>query len=138
MSGTYHAALIPADALIGYIRRIFKPALRPWGLFRHGTVVGPLAPSADLAEEARAVLRRYGSVRPGSPVGDFKIHWSTEEPPLWPGWIVLSRDNQIVTYVGFEEMPRGSKDVDVGLFARSKRHLDTVQMDVVHVETAGE
>ena len=136
MSQAYDSALIPAETLIGYIRQIFVPALRPWGLFRHGTVVGPLAPSADNEEEARAVMRRYGSVRPGSPVGDFTIRWSTEEPPRWPGWIVLSRDNHIVTYVGFEEMPRGSKDVDIGLFARSKRHLDTLHKDLIHVEHA--
>lgn len=134
MSDTYQEPLISTETLIGYIRRIFKPELRPWALFRHGTVVGPLMPADDYAEEARAVMRRYGAVRPGSPVGDFKMYWSTETPPLWPGWLVLSRDNQIVTYVGYEEMAAESKDVDVGLFARSKRHLDTVHKDVVHVE----
>ena len=135
MSAEYQEPLISVDLLIGYVRRIFRPELRPWALFRHGTVIGPLSPAEDLAEEARTVMRRYGSVRPGLPVGDFTIHWSNEQPPLWPGWIVLSRDHQIVTYVGYEEMPRGSKDVDVGLFARSKRHLDTLHHEIVHVET---
>lgn len=134
MSGTNQEPLIPTETLIGYIRRIFRPQLRPWALFRHGTVIGPLAPAEDYVAEAQAVMRRYGAVRPGSPVGDFKMYWSTEDPPLWPGWIVLSRDNQIVTYVGYEEMPRGSRNVDVGLFARSKRHLDTVHKEVVHIE----
>ncbi len=131
---TEHAALISPAALVGYIRLIFQPGLRPWCAFRHGTVVGPLEVADDVAEAARTIMRRNGLVRPGSPAGDFTVRYSAEAPPLWPGWIVLSHDRVIATYVGLEELPAGSTDVEVGLFGRSKRNLDAEQLEVVHVE----
>ena len=134
-----YPALISTEALVGYVRLIFQPSLRPWCLFKHGTVVGPLGATADLAEAARAAMRRHGLVRPGSAAADFLVRYSAEEPPRWPGWIVLGPDHRMIaTYVGHEELPPGSTDVVVGLFGRSKRNLDAERLEVVHVEAGGE
>ncbi|MEU9027023.1 hypothetical protein AB0D46_05705 [Streptomyces sp. NPDC048383] len=49
------------------------------------------------------------------------------------GWVVTGHPNDVFTYVGPDE-PQDQSESAVGLFGRSKRHRDGIELHVVHVE----
>ncbi|MEU7928095.1 hypothetical protein [Micromonospora sp. NPDC049107] len=117
--------------LAGVWRRIIQGDGKSWVVFAHGTcVVLPTpGPSADLAAQAIEILREYGPVHVGSSAGDF----STITLDPGPGWVVYGHHNDVLTYVGPDEV-QDSSDLAVGLYGRHKRDQDGHELDVVHVE----
>ncbi|WP_090791490.1 hypothetical protein [Asanoa ishikariensis] len=117
--------------LAGVWRRVVRGDSKSWVVFAHGTCVVLPAPGAadDLAQRATDILREYGPVHAGSPAGDFGT--ITLDPG--PGWVVWGHHNDVLTYVGPDEVTDGT-DLVVGLHGRSKRDRDGHDLAVVHVE----
>ena len=121
------------DLFIAMARQVFRPSLRPWVLFRHGTVVGPIPAGEEPAAHATELMRKWGPVRPGSPAGDIRV--LRPKDGQWDGWVILSHHPMIATLITLAEKPNAAElDVVVGLFGRGKRDLDARELDVVHVE----
>ncbi len=117
--------------LIQTWRHILIDETKPWVLFNHGTCVVLMQPQADIRQQAVALMREWGPVRAGSPAGDF----STITLRDHPGWVVTSHHDDILTYVGPDELSAdGRDDLTIGLFGRSKRHRDASELEVIHIE----
>ena len=103
---------------------------KSWVLFENGTCVILMEPETDLAAQATELLREWGPVHAGSSFGDF----GTIELQDGKGWVVTGHHNDILTFVGPDEMSPGAEDLAVGLYGRSKRGQDAEQLRVLHVE----
>lgn len=117
--------------LVGTWRRTIRGESKSWVVFAHGTcvVLPDPGPDVDLAAQAIDILREYGPVHAGSPAGDFGT--ITLDPG--PGWVVYGHHNDVLTYVGPDEISDTS-DLAVGLYGRGKRDQDGRELEVVHVE----
>jgi hypothetical protein len=103
---------------------------KSWVLFENGTCVILMDPEADLAAQATALLRELGPVHAGSSFGDF----TTITLDNGRGWVVACHHNDILTFVGPDEVSSGAGDLVVGLLGRSKRGQDAEELRVLHVE----
>lgn len=103
---------------------------KSWVLFENGTCVILMAPEADLAAQATALLREFGPVHAGSSFGDF----STITLENGRGWVVTCHHNDILTFVGPDEASPDAPDVMVGLLGRFKRGQDAEELRVLHIE----
>jgi hypothetical protein len=103
---------------------------KSWVLFENGTCVILMEPEPDLAAQATALLQEFGPVHAGSSFGDFSV--ITLEDGR--GWVVTCHHNDILTFVGPDEVRPDAEDVVVGLYGRSKRGQDAEQLRVLHVE----
>lgn len=113
-------------------RQIIIGENKSWVVFAHGTCVILMEPVADLEAAAVEILREYGPVHAGTPAGDFGT--ITLDPG--PGWVVYGHHNDVLTYVGPDEIDGDGADGDlaIGLYGRSKRDQDGRELQVVHVE----
>ncbi|MFG2065062.1 hypothetical protein ACGFIK_27055 [Micromonospora sp. NPDC048871] len=50
-----------------------------------------------------------------------------------PGWVVYGHHDDVLTYVGPDEVSDGS-DLAIGLYGRHKRDRDGHELHVIHVE----
>lgn len=75
-------------------------------------------------------MREWGPVHVGSPAGDFNVI----SLPDGLGWVVTCHHNDILTYVSPDEMEGEPGDLLVGLYGRSKRHQDSQDLQVIHIE----
>lgn len=75
------------------------------------------------------MLREYVPVHAGTQAGDF----GTIDLDAAAGWAVYGHHNDILTYVGPDEVEDGADDLVVGLLGRSKRDQDGEELAVVHV-----
>jgi hypothetical protein len=117
--------------LVDVWRSIIRGDEKSWVLFENGTCVVLMEPQGDLAAQATALLREWGPVHAGSSFGDF----STIELEGDKGWVVTCHHNDILTYVGPDEVaPEAASDLGVGLLGRSKRGQDAEEPRVIHVE----
>ena|SRR5688500_421875 len=117
--------------LVAAWRGIIDGPEKSWVLFENGTCVVLMEPGDDLADQATASLREYGPVYPGSSFGDF----ATIELEDGRGWLVTCHQNDILTYVGQDEVgPEHANDLVVGLLGRSRRGQDAEDLKVIHVE----
>ncbi|MFI5862216.1 hypothetical protein [Streptomyces sp. NPDC051546] len=122
-------AAVNTEMLIDVWRRILVNPRASWVLFEQGTCVVLTAPDGELAGQATAILREFGPVHAGSSAGDFgAIELKDAE-----GWVVTGHHNDVLTYVGPDEVGDPS-ELTVGLCGRSKRHRDGTDLRVVHVE----
>jgi hypothetical protein len=103
---------------------------KSWVLFEHGTCVILMEPEVDLATQATALLREWGPVHAGSSFGDF----GTITLDNGRGWVVTCHHNDILTFVGPDEVGPDAGDVVIGLLGRSKRGQDAEECRVLHVE----
>lgn len=103
---------------------------KSWVLFENGTCVILMEPKADLATQATALLQEFGPVHAGSPFGDFSTITLEDDR----GWVVTCHYNEILTFVGPDEVGPDAADVVVGLLGRSKRRQDAEQLRLLHVE----
>ncbi|WP_327038568.1 hypothetical protein [Micromonospora maris] len=117
--------------LAGTWRRIIEGDGKSWVVFAHGTcvVLPEPEPGVDLAAQAVDILRECGPVHAGTPAADFGT--VTLDPD--PGWVVYGRHDDVLTYVGPDEIS-DSSDLAIGLYGRRKRDRDGHELDVVHVE----
>jgi hypothetical protein len=112
-------------------RRIIIEARKSWVLFENGTCVILMEPGDDLAVHAVALMKEWGPVHPGGPAGDFGVI----ELPDDLGWVVTGHHEDILTFVGPDEVPSGDvNDLVVGLLGRSKRDRDSGELRIIHVE----
>lgn len=116
--------------LIDAWRATVKDPNKSWVLFERGTCVILMNPESDLAGQATDMLREYGPVHAGSSFGDFGTITLDEGR----GWVVSSHHNDILTFVGPDEVDPNSDDLVVGLLGRCKRGQDSEDLRVVHVE----
>src|SRR5262245_49205742 len=116
--------------LIEAWRGTIKGTQKSWVLFENGTCVILMEPETDLAAQATELLREWGPVHAGSSFGDF----GTIELEDGKGWVVTCHHNDILTFVGPDEMSPGAEDLAIGLYGRSKRGQDAEQLRVLHVE----
>lgn len=120
----------PAN-VIGMFQTILSDERQSWVLFRHGTVVVLTEPQSAVSELAVAFLRSHGPVIVGCESGDFGAY----ELIKYPGWIVTSHREEMMTYVGSDELGGKPETVlSVGLLGRGKRGLDAAELEVIHVE----
>jgi hypothetical protein len=109
-------------------------------LFEHGTCVVLTEPQPDLSAQAVELLRKHGPVRVATPAGDFGVVHLTDPP----GWLVEYDHPDILNYVSPEEVAsevkepadgdKFTRDVEIGIVGRRKRHQDSQDLKVVHVE----
>lgn len=118
-----------AELLTDVWRQLLADPRKSWVLFEHGTCVVLTAPDGDLAEQATAILAKFGPARAGSAAGDFGVI----NPEGIEGWVVTGHHNDVLTYVGPDE-PHDFSQIAVGLCGRTKRHRDGIELHVVHVE----
>ncbi|MFX0090993.1 MAG: hypothetical protein ACFFBD_04455, partial [Candidatus Hodarchaeota archaeon] len=57
--------------LINTWRTIILGAQKSWVMFEHGTCVILMEPQEDLQAQAKELLKEWGPVVPGTPLGDF-------------------------------------------------------------------
>lgn len=120
--------------LVGIWRDILVGDKTSWVLFKNGTCVIFMEPEVDPGAQAIKLLEEWGPVHPGSPAGDF----STIKLADAPGWVVTCHHNDILTYVGPNEVWKVNQiDVAVGLVGRSKRDKDARELQVIHIEGPG-
>ena len=103
---------------------------KSWVLFDNGTCVILMQPDPDLAGQAICLLKEFGSVHVGSSFGDF----STITLDNGRGWVVTCHHDDILTFVGPDEVGTDAEDIVVGLLGRSKRGQDATDLRVLHVE----
>jgi hypothetical protein len=119
------------NPLIEFWRTIIIGEQKSWVLFKHGTCVILMEPAADLSAQALVLMREWGPVQVGTSAGDFNVI----DPVHAPGWVVTSHHNDIMTYVGPDEMGQPNPgDLFVGLFGREKRDRDAHELEIIHVE----
>ena len=103
-----------------------------WVLFSHGTIVafGEPVPNDTITENALALLSKYGPVTAGSEAGDFNV----SDIDDGESWLVSGWGPEMYTYVHKSELPEGnSESIMVGLRGREKRHLDSIDRKVIHI-----
>ncbi|WP_327388742.1 MULTISPECIES: hypothetical protein [unclassified Streptomyces] len=120
---------VNTEMLIDVWQRLLADPHKSWVLFEHGTCVVLTAPEGELAAQATGILEEFGPARAGSPAGDFRVI-DLEDAE---GWAVIGHHRDVLTYVGPDELVDAS-DIAVGLYGRSKRHQDGIELHVVHVE----
>jgi hypothetical protein len=119
------------NPLVPIWRSIILGDQKSWVLFKNGTCVILMEPEADLSVQAVALMKEWGPVHAGCPAGDF----GTIELTNAPGWVVTSHHNDILTYVGTDEINEADpSDLVVGLFGRGKRDQDAQELEIIHVE----
>lgn len=118
------------DELVATWRHVLAGFEFPWVVFAHSTCVALTVPEEDLARQATELLREFGPVHPGSPSGDILCSGLKNAE----GWIVGGDRSDIVTYVAPGEVHEGAETVAIGIFGRSKRHLDGTELRIVPIE----
>jgi hypothetical protein len=119
------------NPLIEIWRSIIVGDQKSWVLFKNGTCVVLMDPEADLSTQAVSLMKEWGPVHAGCSAGDF----ATIDLTAAPGWVVTSHHNDILTYVGPDEVGHSdASDVVVGLLGRGKRDQDALELEIIHVE----
>jgi hypothetical protein len=117
--------------LVEVWRKIIVGDHKSWVLFRNGTCVIFKEPTTDLRAKALELMREWGPVYVGTPAGDFRVIGLKD----YPGWVVACHHNDILTYVGPDEVPPEKReDLQVGLYGRGKRAKDSSALAIIHVE----
>jgi hypothetical protein len=119
------------NPLVEIWRSIIVGDQKSWVLFKHGTCVIFMEPDADLSVQALALMKEWGPVHAGCSAGDF----GTIDLANAPGWVVTSHHNDILTYVGPDEVGEPDpSDLVVGLLGRGKRDLDARELEIIYVK----
>ena len=118
----------------------YQPA-KAYVIFAHGTIVlfeEEIASKEEIEQKAIEAMKEYGPVMAGCPAGDFNVVDVQEK--FGGGWLVTSWNKHIFTLVlpdAKDELAieKGqANDLIVGLGGRGKRHLDSQELTVIHVE----
>src|SRR5215510_90969 len=95
--------------LIEAWRATINGADKSWVVFENGTCVILMQPEADLTSQATALLREFGPVQAGSSFGDFTTITLDNDR----GWVVACHHNDILTFVGPDEVGPDAEDLVV-------------------------
>jgi hypothetical protein len=119
-----------SSSLVGIWRSIILGDTKSWVLFENGTCVILIKPDNDLAAQALALMKEWGSVHPGCSAGDFSVvHLASA-----PGLVVTGHHNDILSYVAPEDVDKDAEDVVIGLLGRAKRGQDAEELKIIHIE----
>src|SRR3989344_2433484 len=102
------------EKLINLYRRTIDPKFKDWVIFDQGTCVIIYNLKGDLETEAINVLKKYGTVTPGTSSADFTVL------KVDSGWVVAGDQPGILNYVSGEE-GRDLEDYEIGQIARDKK-----------------
>ncbi|MFW9919113.1 MAG: hypothetical protein ACFFED_05910 [Candidatus Thorarchaeota archaeon] len=112
-------------------RKILPPEVTRWAIFKHGTIVLCHDNDKDPREHGLQVLKEWGPLAPGTPLGDFNVTLAGAVP----GWVVEYAHEDIGSYVSPDELKDAEDDVlMIGLYGRAKRHEDFLSLEIIHVE----
>ena len=117
----------------------YQPA-KAYAVFAHGTIVlfeEVITNNEEVEQKAVEAMNRYGPVMPGSPAADFNV--VSVQAKFGGGWMVTSWNKNIYTLVLPDskdelKVEDNADDLVVGLQGRGKRHLDSQELKVIHVE----
>ncbi len=124
---------VDAEALNAIWKKVLPDTVRKWAIFRYGTTVLCQEENKDPEEHALEVLKEWGPVVPGTPLGDFNVGLAG---PV-PGWIVVYAHEDIGNYVSPDDLDEvHHNQLSIGMHGRSIRHADFETMDIVHVENS--
>lgn len=118
------------SAAVEIWRRILVGDSKSWVLFANGTCVILMEPEDDLAGQAIELMKQWGPVHIGSEAGDI----GTILLPDALGWVVTCHHDDILTLVTRDELDGEPPDVMIGLQGRAKRHEDSQELRIIHVE----
>ena len=121
------------EKLIDIWQKIIIGDQKSWVLFKNGTVVIFSDAQANLREKAIEIMKEYGPVMAATSSGDFSVI----DLIAAEGWTVTCHHPDILTYVSPEEMQLNSEDWIIGLFGRSKRNADALELEIIHIEDKG-
>lgn len=117
-----------SEELIDTYRKVIEPKLKDWVVFSNGTCVIIYNHPSDLKNEATEVLKKYGTVTPGSESADFTT------TKIDSGWIVTGNQPGILNYVP-EDEGREKEDYEIGLLGRNKKELDSKELKVIYTNS---
>ena len=117
----------------------YHPA-KAYAVFSHGTIVlfeEVISTNEGVEQKALDEMKHYGPVMPGSSAGDFNV--VKVQAKFGGGWMVTSWNKNIYTLVlpnskDELEVEDNANDLMVGLQGRGKRHLDSEELKIIHVE----
>ncbi|MHA1576740.1 MAG: hypothetical protein ACTSU3_05210 [Candidatus Thorarchaeota archaeon] len=120
------------DALNSIWRSILPDEVKKWVIFKYGTIVICHEDDKDPSEHGLEVMREYGPVVGGTPLGDFNPGLAGSNP----GWVVTYSHPDIGNYVNPDEMGANeASPINIGMTGREKRHEDFLALEIVHVES---
>ncbi len=98
-------------------------------IFSNGTCVIFHKSQDNIEQEATSLMMKWGPVSAGSSAGDFSIIHLDE----YPGWLVTSHHDDIITYVAPSEGEFDvNEEVAIGFYGRSKRDTDSSELSIIH------
>ena len=123
-----------ATALINHIKLAINPKFQDWVLFSNGTyIILPDSLKQDPENNAIKIMKEFGPVHAGGPAGDFSIIKLDHTD----GWSVSGHYYGMYTYVHPDELKAAGiepeKDVEIGLFGRSKRNKDGEECKIIYI-----
>ncbi len=123
--------IVDAVTMNAIWRQILPPEVNRWAIFKYGTIVLCHEEDKDPHEHALEVLREWGPIAAGTPLGDFNVGLAG----VVPGWVVQYAHEDIGTYVSPDELEESEHDpISIGLYGRAKRHEDFLSLKIIHVE----
>jgi hypothetical protein len=120
--------------LIENIKLALNPKVSYWVLFSNGTVIvfDVLTKGENINEKAIKHMRDFGPVWPASEAADFGIVNLVSTK----GWFVTGHGYGMYTYVHPQEVSNNPRDVEIGVIGRSKRHKDSQELKIIHVNNS--
>ena len=136
------------NRLIEVWNLIVKPGRR-WVLFEKGTCYVVADPEMDIETHAKEVLKEWGPVVPGTPLGDFSVSLYYDDDNHMLGWLVSYGHPDILSFVLVDEVEDlyefiGKDDVTkekaaetyphmvLGMYARNRREEDGKELKIVY------
>jgi len=109
---------------------LIEDTQKSWVIFENGTCVILMQPSADLSQQAKALLSEYGPVTEGTSSGDFSVL----ELDIVSGWVVGAHHPDILNYVAPDELFEGQQsDMQAGIIGRQHRSDDAQQLKIIYI-----
>ena len=115
-----------SEELVEIYKKIIDPKFTNWVAFDQGTCVIIYHHEGNLENEAKKVLKKYGSAVPGTSSSDFNV------TKVDSGWIVTGDQPGILNHVS-EKEGKGKEDFEIGLLGRNKKSLDSQELKVIYI-----
>lgn len=123
-------------SLIDIWRILVDDDQKNWVMFEHGTCIVLNDPQDDLEAQALEILKAWGPVVAGTPLGDFNVKNLDD----FPGWLVVYPNPDIANYVDPDILIENDLEdqidmhMGIGLFGRHLRKEDFNSQKIIHIE----
>jgi len=123
-------------SLIDVWRILVDDDQKSWVMFEHGTCIVLNDPQEDLEVQALDILKEWGPVVVGTPLGDFNV----ENLDELSGWLVVYPNPDIANYVDPDILKdndledQNGMPMGIGLFGRHLRKEDFNSQKIIHIE----